>query len=69
VSVHESAEVDWQTAAIVSTILALCDDEACNPASYKLCAACEAVVNETFPDRCADTDCRACHPRAARAET
>lgn len=63
-SVHEPTEVDWQTAAIVSTVLALCGNEECDPADYKLCADCEAVVNESFPDRCADTGCPACHPRA-----
>lgn len=66
-SVHEPTEVDWQTAAIISTVIALCADEACDPANYKLCAACEAVVNKSFPDRCTDTDCPACHPRREAA--
>lgn len=71
-TVHEPTEADYLAADFVSSLIALCDDPACDPANYKICTKCEGLVNASFPDRCTETDCPTCHPRgaaeAARAE-
>jgi hypothetical protein len=63
---------DVSKAAITSFVLALCDDPDCDPAAYRLCEPCSAVLDEAYPAKCGDPDCYPCTDRgaaeAARAE-
>jgi hypothetical protein len=58
---------DFQTSAVVSLTIALCPDPQCQPSAYRLCAECTAILDESFPEKCAEPDCYACRRGAAEA--
>lgn len=62
-----SSPHDYQTSAAVSLTIALCPDSACQPSQYRLCAECNEILDDAFPEKCAEPDCYACRRDAARA--
>jgi hypothetical protein len=58
---------DISTGAIVAFTIALCPDPECVPSEYKLCADCNAILDDTYPDKCPDPNCYPCTRGAAEA--
>ena len=60
---------DIETGAVLAFVIALCPDPDCDPATYKLCADCERLLDRQYPEKCPDPNCYPCTRGAARAET
>lgn len=62
-----TAHDDITTGAVMAFAIALCPDPDCDPATYRLCANCNRLLDAQYPELCGDPDCYPCTRGAAGA--